>query len=877
MPAANSKRHVTDVMALGLQKRYLPRKHYAYVLRVTWSEGSEHVIYRRFSVVHDFHNELEEMFPLEAGVIDEKERILPRLPGRILLGRTRTQKIAEKRLLHVGKFCRELIALPPRISRCKFVLRFFEAKREDINPPSEEALKKPALNLARLSKCQSKQPEIVTETPETAEPPTPIEVSSPLALEPYRTIAAYERRGENEISFESGLQVDVMEKTRNGWWFICIDDDQGWAPASYLEPLTLSVGTEQEGKAGNGKKYIATHEYHAQEEDELDLEKGTVVELLTEYQDGWWLVRYNGKEGYTPCVFLTPLADPIINVKVWKNPNRLSVAQGEKQALLSETPNLSSGTPTQPIRSTLYGLEGLRHQLSVLTQNSTENNSTTEEEQPNSNTDPSDDSFESDWGDDFDATDSESAEPEQYRAIAAYQSMDDTEISLEAGDTVDVIKKNENGWWYVTCKGQSGWAPASYLEPVDHCPEKDEIALGEGERYISKFDYHAENEDEVDFERGETLVVLRKYLDGWWLVKFNDKEGFAPSTYLAKEDVGQSLEYPYGGPAEGTNAQTSDEETQIAEKAPPPRRCTISVADSMYPSFRRVAMERVKSEECGSPSPEDDAAVSCLGDNWQLKSRDPRDVLMRNLPPPPTESGSIHGGKPTLKRMTSAEEEARRRNLETETYRAVGAYEKTCEKEVSFTAGATVHVIHKNENGWWYVWIGKDEGWAPGSYLEPIDHDPQRDTVFMEGRSSAYITTHAYSPQMEDELQFDKGQRVEVIMKNLDGWWLVSIAEKQGFAPATYLKKVNKVSRRYKKDLRHPRSRPGSTSSSSQEEEMKALGLHDISFILPEQLENAAPPRRCSIMEIGSRLKKSSNRRSGVRSLYIQDPIPEDP
>jgi len=29
----------------------------------------------------------------------------------------------------------------------------------------------------------------------------------------------------------------VIEKHENGWWFVCIEDEQGWAPSSYLEPL----------------------------------------------------------------------------------------------------------------------------------------------------------------------------------------------------------------------------------------------------------------------------------------------------------------------------------------------------------------------------------------------------------------------------------------------------------------------------------------------------------------------------------------------------------------------------------------------------------------------------------------------------------------
>lgn len=41
------------------------------------------------------------------------------------------------------------------------------------------------------------------------------------------------------------------------------------------------------------------------------------------------------------------------------------------------------------------------------------------------------------------------------------------QISLAAGDTVDVVEKHENGWWFVCLEDEQGWVPSSYLEPAD--------------------------------------------------------------------------------------------------------------------------------------------------------------------------------------------------------------------------------------------------------------------------------------------------------------------------------------------------------------------------------------------------------------------------
>ncbi|KAI2668222.1 SH3 and PX domain-containing protein 2A [Labeo rohita] len=42
-----------------------------------------------------------------------------------------------KRLRFIDDYCRALVRLPPQISQSEEVLRFFETKPDDINPPVE--------------------------------------------------------------------------------------------------------------------------------------------------------------------------------------------------------------------------------------------------------------------------------------------------------------------------------------------------------------------------------------------------------------------------------------------------------------------------------------------------------------------------------------------------------------------------------------------------------------------------------------------------------------------------------------------------------------------------------------------------------------------
>ena len=39
------------------------------------------------------------------------------------------------------------------------------------------------------------------------------------------------------------------------------------------------------------------------------------------------------------------------------------------------------------------------------------------------------------------------------------------------------------------------------------------------EQYVTTSGYHAQNPDELSFERGVIVDVLKKGLDGWWRIK----------------------------------------------------------------------------------------------------------------------------------------------------------------------------------------------------------------------------------------------------------------------------------------------------------------------------------------------------------------------
>lgn len=120
----------------------------------------------------------------------------------------------------------------------------------------------------------------------------------------------------------------------------------------------------------------------------------------------------------------------------------------------------------------------------------------------------------------------------------------------------------------VDIHGELGWAPASYLvlrdgDDIEEEEEENEALIQQdrgtvtdnntvycvlcdppvGARYISTLSYKESRDDEISFSTGAIVRVIKKYIDGWWLVKYNGREGFVPGSYFKRFDRRQATAY----------------------------------------------------------------------------------------------------------------------------------------------------------------------------------------------------------------------------------------------------------------------------------------------------------------------------------------------
>uniref|UniRef100_A0A672MYG3 SH3 and PX domains 2Aa n=1 Tax=Sinocyclocheilus grahami TaxID=75366 RepID=A0A672MYG3_SINGR len=182
-----------------------------YLINVTYSDSTSHIIYRRYSKFFDLQMQILDKFPIEGGQKDPKKRIIPFLPGKILFRRSHVRDVAMKRLRFIDDYCRVSLSFLPSFMHFQ-------------DPPTYSALK--------FSACSPHQP---------------------MVLEQYVVVANYERQENSEIGLKAGETVDVIEKSESGWWFVSTAEEQGWVPATYLDSQSgtrddLDLGTSRSGE-----------------------------------------------------------------------------------------------------------------------------------------------------------------------------------------------------------------------------------------------------------------------------------------------------------------------------------------------------------------------------------------------------------------------------------------------------------------------------------------------------------------------------------------------------------------------------------------------------------------------------------------------------
>ncbi|NXT00038.1 SPD2B protein, partial [Jacana jacana] len=397
-----------------------------YIIKVTWSNGSTEVIYRRYSKFFDLQMQMLDKFPMEGGQKDPKQRIIPFLPGKILFRRSHIRDVAVKRLIPIDEYCKALIQLPPYISQCEEVLQFFETRPDDLTPPKEDPIGKKRSGADSAS-------------------------VDPLVLEQYVVVANYQKQESSEISLCVGQLVDIIEKNESGWWFVSTSEEQGWVPATCLEAQD-GVQDEFSMQPDEEEKYTVIYPYTARDQDEMNLDKGAVVEVIQKNLEGWWKIRYQGQEGWAPASYLKKGNGEIFSQKLGSGFSTHSCALdldgiSRQQVVVSREKDGLAGQRDGRFDSRPLSNADVRRKSPKMRQRPPPRRDLTIPRGLNLPKPPVPPQVE-----------------EEYYTIADFQTTIPDGISFQAGMKVEVIEKNLSGWWYIQIEEKEGWAPATFID-----------------------------------------------------------------------------------------------------------------------------------------------------------------------------------------------------------------------------------------------------------------------------------------------------------------------------------------------------------------------------------------------------------------------------
>lgn len=183
-------------------------------------------------------------------------------------------------------------------------------------------------------------------------PPRPYQGPSALAKKPvYVTIGNYTGEDTSScLTFKDGEEVEVVEKSNDGWWFVKMADREGWAPSTYIEekqpstsntvsrpypprpkaphPGTTTLPTVQTDRKLQDisedltdstpkprprprprkttvvfYRAIDSYDIPSYEDAGLALVQGRLYELKEKADTGWWLMKDGDTEGWAPASY----------------------------------------------------------------------------------------------------------------------------------------------------------------------------------------------------------------------------------------------------------------------------------------------------------------------------------------------------------------------------------------------------------------------------------------------------------------------------------------------------------------------------------------------------------------------------------------------
>ncbi|KAM8821142.1 intersectin-1 isoform 5-T5 [Eudromia elegans] len=301
-----------------------------------------------------------------------------------------------------------------------------------------------------------------------------------------------------------------------------------------------------QGEKVEGLQAQALYPWRAKKDNHLNFNKNDIITVL-EQQDMWWFGEVQGQKGWFPKSYVKLISGPI------RKSTSMDSGSSDSPASLKR---VASPATKQAISGEEY--------IAMYTYESSEQGDLTFQQGDMILVTKKD----GDWwtgtlGDktgvfpsnyvrlkDSEApgaagkTGSLGKKPEIAQVIASYTATGPEQLTLAPGQLILIRKKNPGGWWEGELqargkKRQIGWFPANYVKLLSPGTSKTtptelpkSTALPSVCQVIGMYDYTAQNDDELAFNKGQIINVLNKEDPDWWKGEVNGQVGLFPSNYV---------------------------------------------------------------------------------------------------------------------------------------------------------------------------------------------------------------------------------------------------------------------------------------------------------------------------------------------------------
>uniref|UniRef100_A0A8C1IVB7 SH3 and PX domains 2Ab n=1 Tax=Cyprinus carpio TaxID=7962 RepID=A0A8C1IVB7_CYPCA len=508
--------------------------------------------------------------------------------------------------------------------------------------------------------------------------------------ERYITVQSFSSSSQDELGFESGVIVEVIQRNLEGWWFIRYGSKEGWAPAAYLRKMQDGV------MAGN--QATETNKPAVQGQVEIIGNLMEISNLLNKKPS-------NERHSHTQTDIIAHRNSTTNTYSVSQTSSAIKTKTvPPSPAIARVAPQRFHSVETSELIFTFISLFGF--QLP----------------QP---------------------PDPPTVEAEYY-TIAEFRSCLTDGISFSGGQKAEVIEKNSGGWWFVQIGEKEGWAPCSYIDKRKKPTLNRQTSTLTRPKVpppappIKKQNSLPCVESEVMNPTSPRVYEEPEYDVPTVGLEFDPEQEFFPGDAPTKAPpplCQRTVSFTLG---EGDEEDNEDVYANGGFRAVP--QCKDSHYDTyLSSSAHRASMWDPPEYDAPTIEPNIETTAMLYAHSKQSKLKQQADESKSKpsvRPKPANQDCSTYRRPQNQEQPSQMQFRTSRSSEDSENgssdkfqmfsdppsflYRTTVAYQRKEPCELSFPAGVQVEVLEKQESGWWFVRWGNEEGWAPTYYLQPI-------------------------------------------------------------------------------------------------------------------------------------------------------------